>query len=266
MPRFNLIALDLDDTLLDDNLQISPRNRSALAKAADLGVTITIATGRMYRSALRFAIDLGIEAPIITYQGALVKNSRTGEVLVDRPVALHLARQVLSAGYKAGVHINIYLNDTLYVDSITPEGQGYADMAGVEMFPVGSLLEFMHGDPTKVLYIAEPVTIDMLYEELTKKFQESLYITRSKPYYLEFMHPKASKGQALKALSEKFGIGPGEVMAFGDSYNDIDMIEFAGFGVAMGNAPDEVKSRAKYVTGTNMKDGVAEVIEKFLLS
>ncbi|PKM47325.1 MAG: Cof-type HAD-IIB family hydrolase [Firmicutes bacterium HGW-Firmicutes-8] len=265
MPQFKLIAVDLDDTLLDDDLRVSLRTRQALKKAAEKGMIVTIATGRMYRSALPMALDLNIGGPIITYQGALVKNSCSGEVLVDRPVPLDLARIVLAEGYKAGVHMNVYLNDTLLIDSITPEGAGYAKLAQVEMVPVGSLLEFLKNDPTKVLYIADPSLLDRLKGELQKKFAQSLYITKSKPNYLEFMHPQATKGRALKALVERCGIARDETMAFGDSYNDLDMIEFAGMGVAMGNAPEDVKKKADYVTSTNNDDGVAEVIEKYVL-
>ncbi len=265
MPRFRLIAVDLDDTLLDDDLHVSPRTRQALAKAVELGSLVTIATGRMYRSALPLALDLGIEVPIITYQGALVKSARSGEVLMDRPVPLDLAGKVLTEGYRAGVHMNLYLNDTLYVDDITPEGTGYAELAGVKMHPVGNLVEFMKNDPNKILYIAAPDLLDRLKDELQKKFGKSMFITKSKQNYLEFMHPHATKGQALQALAGRFGIRQQEVMAFGDSYNDLDMLEFAGMGIAMGNAPEDVKRKADLVTGTNNGEGVAEVIERFVL-
>ncbi len=265
MSRYRLIAIDLDDTLLDNELRVSPRTRQALHRTVERGSIVTIATGRMYRSALPLALDLEIEAPIITYQGALVKNARSGEVLLDRPVPLALAAQVLAEGYKTGIHINLYLHDNLYVDKITPEGAGYAGLAGVELYPVGNLLEFMRSEPAKIVFIAEPARLDRLNEELPARFGDSLYITKSKPNYLEFMHPRATKGQALQALAGRYGVCREEVMAFGDSYNDLDMIEFAGMGVAMGNSPEEVKEKADYVTGTNQNEGVAEVLEKFVL-
>ncbi len=265
MGKYKLIAVDLDDTLLNDELNISPRNRYALQKAAELGALITIATGRMYRSAVPFARELGIEVPIVTYQGALVKNALSGDVLVERPVPLELARVVLAEGYKNKVHMNVYFDDTLYVDNISPEGAGYAQRAGVEMVPMGNLLEFVRRDPTKILYIASPDVLDKLLTEMHEAMGDRLYITKSKPNYLEFMHPHATKGHALKALTGKFNISRDQVMAFGDSYNDLDMIRFAGMGIAMGNAPEEIKRQADYITGTNNNDGVAEAIEKFLL-
>jgi Cof subfamily protein (haloacid dehalogenase superfamily) len=265
LSRFKLIAIDLDDTLLDDNLQVSGRTREALKKAADKGVIVTIATGRMYCSALNFARDVGIDVPIITYQGALIKNMISGEVLVNRPVPLELAVKVLAAGYKAGVHMNVYLNDKLYVDSITPEGQAYAKLAGVEMNPVGNLIEFLQEDSTKVLYIGEPHKLDLLQKELQTQLGDRLYITKSKPNFLEFMHYQATKKHALQTLTEKYGVKREEVMAFGDSYNDLEMIEYAGMGIAMDNSHEEIKKKADYIADTNNNDGVAKVIEEFVL-
>lgn len=266
MTRYKLIAADLDDTFLDDNLEISSRNREAFRLAREKGLTVTIATGRMFRSALPIARSLGIDGPIITYQGALVKNVSDGEILTHRPVPLKDAKRVLAEGYKAGIHMNVYINDSLYVDKITEESQGYAEQSGVDPIPVGNLIEFLAEEPTKILYIAKPDLLDRLQRELTDQFGESLYITKSKPYYLEFMHPHATKMHALQQLAHKLGILPEEIIAFGDSYNDIEMIEYAGLGVAMANAPEEIKVKAKMVTTSNNDDGVARVIEEFVLN
>ena len=263
---YKLIAIDLDDTLLDDNLEISPRNRQALSSVVKRGVMVTVATGRMFRSALPYALELGIEVPIITYQGAFVKNARSGEVVVNRPVPLELARQVLEEGYRAGIPMNVYINDALYVDSITAETEGYAKMAGVDMAAVGNLIDFLQEEPTKILYMADPSRLDRLKGPKQDRFGEYLYITKSKPNYLEFLHPKATKKHALEELAARFGVVQAETMAFGDSYNDLEMIEYAGLGVAMGNAPDDIKKKAGYVTVTNNEDGVAAVIEKFVLN
>lgn len=266
MPKYKLIAADLDDTLLNDHLEISERNRRAFQLAQDMGVTVTIATGRMFRSALPIGLELGIKGPLVTYQGAFVKNIVTGEVMVHRPVPIDLARQVLTAGYENGVHINIYINDTLYMDKITEEGRHYVEQAKVEMNPVGNLLDFLQDEPTKILFIGEPAFLDKLSHQMKEQFGDSLYITKSKPYYLEFMHPKATKMHGIGRLAELLGIRPEEIITFGDSYNDIEMIEYAGLGVAVSNAPQEIKEKADLVTDTNNNDGVAKVIEEFILS
>lgn len=266
MPKYKLIAADLDDTLLNDDLKISERNRRAFQLAQDMGVIVTIATGRMFRSALPVALELGIEGPLVTYQGAFVKSVSTGEVMVHRPVPVDLARKVITAGYENGLHINIYINDTLYMDRITEEGKYYVEQAKVEMNPVGNLLDFLQNDPTKVLFIGEADFLDKLSHQMKEQFGESLYITKSKPNYLEFMHPKATKMHGISRLAEVLGILPEEIITFGDSYNDIEMIDYAGLGVAVGNAPQAIRERADLVADTNNNDGVAKVIEEFVLS
>lgn len=266
MKRYKLIAADLDDTLLNDNLQVSDENKKAIKMAQDMGVIFTIATGRMFRSALPIAKELGINGPIISYQGAYVKNVENGEILTEHAVPLELAREVLRAGYEAGIHMNVYINDTLYVDSVTPEGIAYSKQAKVDLTPVGNLLDFMRCSPTKIIYIADPDLLNNLQFILQEKFGNALYITKSKPYYLEFLHPQATKGCALKILAEKMGVGREEIISFGDSYNDIDMIQFAGLGIAMGNAPEHIKVIADSVADTNNNSGVAKIINKYVLN
>ncbi len=264
MPGYKLIAADLDDTLLNDQLQVSSRNRRAFSLAQEKGLKVTIATGRMYRSALRVAADLDIKGPIITYQGALVKGAADGKIFFHRPVPLEFAKDVLAEGYKAGVHMNIYLDDQLYVDHLTEEAQFYVNQAKVDVFEVGNLINFLNKEPTKVLYMGESSMLDDLQKQLKERFKDELYITKSKPYYLEFMHPKATKMHGLAAVAKHFNILPEEIIAFGDSYNDIEMLEYAGLGVAMGNSPQDIKNVADLVTETNNNDGVADVIEKFV--
>ncbi len=265
MNKYNLIAIDLDDTLLRDDLTVSKENKEAIGKAIELGKKVVISTGRMYKSALPFASELGVTLPLITYQGALIKDSSTSEILWERPMPVYLASEVLAYGYAKGVHINLYYDDTLYVDSITEEAVGYANLARVECQAVGDLRTFLQGDPTKILFIGDPDHLDNMLAECWERFRESLHITKSKQHYLEFMHPQASKGKALEHLGQVYGIQREEMIAVGDSYNDLDMIKYAGLGVVMGNAKEDVKAQADYITLDNESDGVADVIKKFML-
>lgn len=261
-----LVAIDLDDTLLDDKLAISPRVKEALQKIRKQGVIVTLATGRMYASALPFARDLNIEVPLITYQGAIIKNSLNGEVLRNFPVPLEFAREIISlVKEEYGFHIHVYVEDQLYLESITKEGKGYAKLAHVKLNPIGDLIGFLKQAPTKMVIIAEPALLDPLNERLEKTYQDKLHITRSKPQYLEVMHLRADKGQALADLAAHLGIKQEEVMAFGDAPNDVEMLEYAGTAVVMGNAGDEIKKIADYVTLSNNEDGVADAIEKLVL-
>lgn len=265
MAGYKLVAADLDDTLLDKDFQLSGPVRQAVAAVRAAGVYFTISTGRMFRSAARLAGELGIDLPLITYQGALVKNSLSGEVLIYRPLPLEHARGIIGQIHRKGFHINAYLDDRLLVERDTPEGQRYAAVAGVEQEVVGDLLEYLDTDPTKVLAIAREPELDALAEEMRPVYGEQVHIVKSKPHFLEFSHPEATKGHALAALAGRWGIDRSEVMAIGDSYNDLEMLEYAGLGVVVANARDDIKSRAGYVTSAPYGEGVVEALRKFVL-
>ncbi|MDI6908094.1 MAG: Cof-type HAD-IIB family hydrolase [Thermoanaerobacterales bacterium] len=265
--HYRLLAVDLDDTLLDSAFRVSPRNREALRGARERGVIVTLATGRMYASAARIARELGIDVPLITYQGALVRKASGGPALLHRTVPLDAARALVGALRAGGLHVNVYLRDRLYMAELTPVGARYAAISGVEAHPVGDLLALLEGgeEPTKVLAIAEEEVLDGVMAEMLPVYGSAVHITKSKPHFLEFSHPRATKGAALAWLAERYGVPREAVVAVGDSYNDLDMVEFAGLGVIMGNARAEVKERADFVAPPNDRDGVAEVIERFIL-
>lgn len=266
---YRLVALDLDDTLLDKNLCVSEENRVAIRLAQEAGVHVTLATGRMYRSALPFARELDIEEPLITYQGALVKHAASGEVIYHRPVPLDLAVDVLKRIGRYGYHVNIYLDDELYVAEHNEESRRYSALSRVPVQAVGDLLEFLNRekkDPTKVLVVSREELLDELARELEPVYRGKLHITKSKPHFLEFSHPEATKGHALRAVADYYGISRQEILAVGDSYNDLEMIEFAGLGAVVGNAREEIRMRADYVAPPSDEGGVAEVIRRFVLA
>ncbi len=264
-PPVALVAVDLDDTLLSKDHEITGRVREAVAAVRSAGVYFTVSTGRMYKSAARIAGELGIDIPLITYQGALVKNSLSGEVLVDKPLPLAYAREIIDRVHRYGYHLNGYLDDRLLMERDDEEGRLYAAIAGVEAEVVGDLLEFLERDPTKILAIAKEHLIDQLKAELSPLYQGVISVSKSKPHFLEFSHIEATKGNALAFLAAHFGIKREEIMAVGDGYNDLDMLEYAGLGVVVANARDDIKKIADYVTTSSYGDGVAEVLEKFVL-
>ena len=264
---FKLAAIDLDGTLLDDNLYISPRTRDTIRKSREAGCQVTLCTGRMFVSALPYARQLGLDLPLITYHGALVKASASGEEFYRRAVPLNLAREVLALAGELGLHLNVYLEDHIYVEKLTPEGEFYASLASIKPLVVGDLLNFLHDDPIKMVAVAlkdqEPLaTMESRWRE---RRGNALYVTRSQKEFLEFMHPEATKGRGLAELTRRLGLSREEVLAIGDSWNDLEMFKEAGMAVAMGNAPPEVKSAASYVTKKVEDDGVAEALEKLVL-
>ena len=265
MVNYKLIAADVDDTLLDPQLQLTESVREAVAAVMAAGVKFTLSTGRMFRSAKPYAVSLGLDIPLITYQGALVKNALSGEEFLFRPLPLELAWEIVEHVHTLGYHQNAYIDDVLYMERDTPEGQRYSAIAGVRPELVGDLLLVLKKAPTKLLTIAEEPLLDRLMEELKFKYAGRVHISKSKPYFLEFSHPEATKGYALQALAEHYGIKREEVIAIGDSYNDLEMLEYAGLGVMVANARDELKAKADYVTTAPNGAGVTEVIERFVL-
>lgn len=260
-----LVALDLDDTLLDSKCCVSPRAKRAIQRVMDKGVIVTLATGRMYSSARPYALDMGLDVPLITYQGALVKTSMSEEVLYHRPVPQNLAKELIMEAQSHEIPVQIYVNDKLYVSRITWEIEEYIGMSRVPVTEVGDLIGFLDQDPTKVLFINEEEVLNKLWVKMEQKYNNTLYITKSKPEFLEFTNPQATKGLGLLAVAEHLGIARENIMAMGDSFNDLELLKTAGFAVAMGNAREELKREADYVTGTNNDDGVAEALEKFIL-
>lgn len=264
--KFKLIALDLDETLLNSERKISPRNRAAIQRAREMGIIVTFNTGRMFPSAQPYAVDLGLDAPLITYQGAMIKTA-AGEALYHQTIPLPIARSVIQAGEHIGLQAFVYCQDQLIVSKITPEVTTYLAMYHVSAQAVGNLGDFLRDEPTKVLLFSPDESLrEPLWPEMVRQFHNDLHITQSKPCYFEFTHPAATKGIGLNWLSAHLGIAREEILAFGDSFNDLDFFRNAGYAVAMGNAWEEIKALADMVTATNDQDGVAKAIEALVLS
>jgi len=266
--NIKLVAIDLDDTLLDTKLKVSPQCIAAINAVRDKGIYVTIATGRMYRSALPYAEQIGVEIPLITYQGALVKNSQSGEVLYNKSVPREQAVQVLDYLQRKGVHYQAYFNDRLCMKSLSQEGRDYIDLCGISPVIIEDLVGMAEKkDTPKIMMIVyDAQKLQDIEKEMNGMFGDRLVIIRSKPFYLEIMDQYATKADALQVVANHYKIKQNEVLAIGDSYNDLSMLAWAGIGVAMGNAPDQIKHCADYITATNEEEGVAEALHRFILN
>jgi Cof subfamily protein (haloacid dehalogenase superfamily) len=272
-----LVVLDIDGTINGDSNQVKEPVKQAIAAAQAKGVKVAIATGRMYRSALRFHQEIESDAPLISYQGALIKNPQTNELVGHWPVDLEYALSLIDdfAEYadtgKLSVHL--YINDELYVRQITPQTKAYAQRSNVEAIPVGDLRQFLieqapTNPPTKVLALSDdPDLITLLLTALKQRYTPGqLYLTKSVATFFEATNPIANKGTAVQHLAENIlGFERDEVMTVGDNFNDLEMIEYAGIGVAMGNAPQGLKDLADWVAPDVDADGAATAIAKFVL-
>ncbi|MGE5571684.1 MAG: Cof-type HAD-IIB family hydrolase [Bacteroidota bacterium] len=260
-----LAAIDVDLTLVGSDLRISDRTRAAVQAATEAGCVVTLTSGRMFRATAPFAVELGIDAPLITYDGALIKSTKTREIISHRPVPLEQAREVAAYAQREGLHLNVYVDDTLYVERYDEETSSYTSHTKVEAVAVGDLAAFVNRPPTKLLIVASKEDVDRRLPEFKKRFGDRLHVVRSMPRYVEFTAEGVSKGSGLAILAQHLGVRRDEVLAIGDSENDISMLEFAGIGVAVRNAAEEVKKAADYVADGESGDGVAEALSRFVL-
>ena len=264
-----LIALDLDGTIFADDLRISERVRRAISIAQDSGVLVTLATGRMFRSARRTATELGIREHLICYQGAMIAHSVTGEVPYHKTIPLDLAHRVIEETNKRHLHLNLYLNDQIYVSRINEESEYYSRInMGLPLNEVGDLARWLDAqggaEPTKLVIVTGKERTDATLALFTRLFGSQLQVIKSHPRFTEFTSADCSKGKALAFLARLHGVPREEVMAIGDGHNDLDMIAWAGYGVAMSTSPQAVLDAARIITGTLAEDGAARAIEDHL--
>lgn len=260
-----LVALDLDDTLLLPDGTISQVSKEALIRVRAQGVIVTLATGRMYRSAVQFAKELELDVPIITYQGALIKTSHTEEVWRSVELETNTTRSILQFLESEPVHINLYRGDDLYVKTANEVARQYASFVRVPLHEAGLLSKsHLHGT-IKIVAIGDVGYIrDSLEPRAKELFGGELTINTSRPHFLEIGHREATKSNALAFLGERFDIRREEMLAMGDGVNDLDMLEYVGVGVAMGNADPRVLEVADYITDTNCNDGVAKALKIYV--
>lgn len=258
---YRLAAIDLDETLLGPDHRMSARNARAVRALAERGVVCVIASGRMHEATLRFSEELGLDAPIISYNGAMVRQPTTGEVWHHVRVPAEPAAEVIRFCAERGHHLNYYLNDHLYVAARGPWAELYLRQTGSPMETVGDLRPYCGTEPTKMILIDAEETTDRLLERFRAHLGDALYITKTNPQYLEFMNPTASKGAALALVAERLGISREETIAFGDGNNDLPMIRWAGMGVAMGTAKPHVRAAADYLAPPYDEDGLGAAIE-----
>ena len=265
--EIRLIAIDLDGTLIDERLTIAPRVKRAIAAAQAQGVTVTLASGRMFAAMVPFAQELNITAPLICYQGGLVRHPVSGETTFHLAVPTALAREVVALARARGIQGNAFVDDRLHVETLTPEAEVYKRIANVEATVVPDLADFLQHNPSSKLVLVnlDEAKTDRLVEELSAHFGGRLGITKSHPYYTEAIHPDVNKGRALTQLAETLDVPLAQVMGIGDNLNDLSLVRTAGFGVAMGNGAPRVKAAADFVTASYEEDGVAVAIEQHVL-
>lgn len=277
--RIRLIALDLDGTLLDSSGGVPERNRVALRRAAlsrsSGGVVVALASGRMTDCIEPTASRLGMDCPVIAYNGALVRDSmrdskaRGREIIFHRPVEAACGERLVEF-CRGRYMLNFYWEESLYAEGsepLRPYAEIYARQTGARYNFLPDLRELSGREPTKLILITDPPERDRLYGRFARELGEELTIIKTNPEYLEFLNKGADKGVALMELAQHYGFAPEEVMAFGDGDNDAPMLAAAGTGIALANGSELAKASADVVSELdNDSCAVAEAVERLVLS
>lgn len=266
-----LIALDLDGTLLNNEKKVSPETRKILIRAQEKGVKVVLCSGRPIAGIKPYLDFLGLNAPgnyAITYNGGLVQKTNTGEVLSEKILTRRDIRKLYSLSRQLKVPMNFIDRNYVYCP-LPPKGRPSLYGTVMNSLPfIGATIDRLPGDLkiNKVVYCTDQDYLDTAIDKIPDAFRTSYSVLKSRPILLEIMNKEVDKGRGLKELGAYLNIKPDEMMTCGDQENDLAMIRLAGLGVAMGNAIQEVKDTAQFVTKTNTDDGVAYAVEKFVLN
>jgi len=265
-----LIAIDMDGTLLNPQHEVTPAVKQALAAAREKGVQIVLATGRPFVGVQRYLKELALQEDgcyCITNNGALVHDAQDGSVIAEVALKIEDYRYLEELSRQLGVHFHALTKTDLYTAN-----RDISEYSVHESFTTGIPLQFCPAeemDPAltfpKVMMIDRPELLDQAISQLPADARERYTIMKSSPYFLEILDKRVNKGEGVKVLATKLGIPRENIMTLGDQENDIAMLEYAGLGVAMGNALDSVKAVSQFVTKTNLEDGVAYAVNKFVL-
>lgn len=263
-----LICTDIDGTLLDPNHLISPENKRAIAKAYQKGITIALVSGRKAASLAVLQEQLGIQGPLGCYSGALVIDQ--GKTLASHPIPWDAIQKVIAFIDGKGFETFIYTDKRWYIHKESPWMALETSVSKTEgkVVPFHTLADHCQEQnelPYKLLCMSENLAKTIAMEKSLQHHFSSLFnIYRSGPHYLEISAKDVDKGHALEAICEAYGYDISQSMAIGDYYNDVGMLKLAGYSVAMGNAPDDIKALAHTVTASNSENGLAKALEAIL--
>jgi Cof subfamily protein (haloacid dehalogenase superfamily) len=274
IPAFpiRLLALDIDGTLVGDDLVIGPRTHAAVRAARDRGVHVSLVTGRMVASAMRFARELGLTGPVVGYQGGLIRampeeeSRRLGRLLVHTPLPADVAREVVEWTRDLGLDPHVNHLERFLVRADDPRADEYSRFMGSRAELVEDLVAAISHPVTKVLAVGEPPLPHEVAELARERFSGIADVTLSPPRFLEFVAPGVSKGRAVRWLARRLGVSLAATMAIGDQWNDVEMLAEVGHGAAMPSAPPAVMAVARYVAPPVADEGVAHMIEALVLA
>lgn len=267
MKKYKAIAMDLDDTLLTTDLKIAEQTKNTLMQCQQDGIHIILASGRPVYAIEKYAEELELKkygGYIVGFNGAMVKDCKANRIVLQKNLPMNCIRKLYDLSIENDVFIHTYVGNEI----ITPKNNQYTEIEGkITGMPIREVTDFVKAvdqEVVKILMLADPDYLREVYGKLNENLGNKFSLTISKPYFLEIMDRGIEKSAALTFLCHKLNINKEELIAFGDSYNDLSMISYAGLGIAMGNAQNDVKKQSDYVTDGNDKDGIANALMRFI--
>ncbi len=261
-----LIAVDLDGTLLNSSKSVSYRTQRVIRALCSQGIKVILASARPPRAIAECYKLLGLGTPVVCYNGALIYNPPVREVIFHKPLESRLARSVVNTARSAyrGTVVSVEVLDHWYTDGVSSQ---YETEVSKQFAPdvLGPIDNWLVQPVTKILLLGPEDRITVIRERILEKHRKRVAMTFSEKNLIQVMSAGVSKGRALKYICNRYGISLQKTMAIGDALNDYDMLEAAGISVAMADAPEQVKQISDYITTGNDEDGVAEAFEKFLI-
>lgn len=261
--KIQMIAIDIDGTLLNDDYRWDSETRDLLLELQSSNIPVMLCTGRPLKATKQIASDMGIESYLITDNGAVVHHVKSQENLAVKEVFVQRYPDIIQLLEETGAHLDL---TSLYEMYTKPHGPAVAEL--YEKYMVSPLivedLTKVDDSIVKATLFDKSERIDSIMQYLPQQLQSyPVQCFRSGPTFIDIMHRESSKGNALHFMSHHLGVAAEFVMAIGNYYNDLDMIRYAGIGVAMGNAPEDIKRAADFVTDTNNRQGVKKAIEQY---
>lgn len=267
MAPVKMIAIDLDDTLLRDDISISNYTKDVLRKVMEKNIPIVIATGRMFQAARPWGRAIGLgDVPLICYTGAFVGLCESGRVVRDVTMDMETAQGIVDTAHERGWYMHAYIDDEVYVPFRDDRTEAYERQCGVTAHVLGDDFWKLAKAPTKLLvFERDPKVMAEVEQVLSEKFSRTANRVKSKPEFFEMNRKGMSKGAALAELCGRRGIPMSSLMTFGNGHNDISMFKLTDWSFAVENAAESAKAAAHFITASNNEDGVAKAIEKYVL-
>lgn len=267
--KYKMIVADFDRTMYDSLVpEVTERNAKAIQDYIKAGGKFTIATGRMFKSIKPYADKLGLKGEVVCYQGACIYDIESGKELMHKPLDRNDAIELLEYLYKNDINAHMYCDDNYYAHPETPYSRKYCDFCRIDYtytdIPLYKFLKTNDLVPTEIMIMCLAEKLQEVYPQILDKYADKFNLSLSGSYFVEISSMNANKAEGIKFIAEKNGIKQSEIIAVGDSLNDYHMIKYAGLGIAVDNAMDELKKVADMVSIQAKDDAIADIIYKVL--